>query len=185
MPMFSAESVTDFKKVVYNLLVEHHNGDSNFVYPIQVTLKDGEIKDGFTFNGDEDPEKFLPELYSKHVRKFDLTSEDYTKISIKDLYKYYKRSCMELLSKYFIKLDDSTFIYESTALFVVGSTLRDAELRIARLGTIQRKNRKTLISNASAPRPKRALSEEEKDSSDNCKNTTKSPKKRSKSSPSE
>jgi len=167
MATFATENITDFKKVIYNKLVQNHNGESNLVYPIQVTLRNGEIKDGFMFNDSQDPDKFLPELYSKHVRKCDLKMEDYSKICIKDLYKYYKRSCVELLSKYFIKFDENTFLYESLPLYIPGSSLRDAEIRIGKLGTIQRKNRKSLISDASSPRQKKRSSDSEDEDCDN------------------
>jgi len=160
LPLFTAENTTDFKRVVYNLLAEYWNGTSNHVFPIQVTLKDGSARDGFMFNEKSDPDKLLPELYAKHVRKSDLTIENYEEsICIRDLYKYYKRSCLELLAKYFIKYNDHTFIYESTPLFDPECTsLRDTESRIAKLGSIQRKHRKILVNASEPTRVKRSAS---------------------------
>eukprot|EP01119_Soliformovum_irregulare_P010052 TRINITY_DN2441_c0_g1_i1.p1 TRINITY_DN2441_c0_g1~~TRINITY_DN2441_c0_g1_i1.p1 ORF type:complete len:131 (-),score=25.83 TRINITY_DN2441_c0_g1_i1:405-797(-) len=57
---------TDWKKVLYNLLVQNHNHPSkeNPIYPIEVEVA-GETKKGFAINaGNVDPRKFLAELYA-------------------------------------------------------------------------------------------------------------------------
>jgi len=70
MPMqsFPVEKVTDFKHVIYNLLVEYHNSGNPFVQPCYV-VDSGVMRTGFRFNEKEEPEQKLPELYALHIKK--------------------------------------------------------------------------------------------------------------------
>jgi len=140
---FPPEKVNDFKHVIYNLLVENHNNPhkSNFVQPCSFE-ENGVVRTGFCFNEAENPEKKLPELYAQHIRKARLDQEDISSVFVHDLYKFYLRASVELLSKYFEKRDKYTYLYEDTPLFIPGGTLDQAEERIRNMKTRARKKRK-------------------------------------------
>jgi len=145
MASFPPESLQDFKHVLYNLLVENHNNPSasTFVQPCTME-EEGVIRQGFRFNSRQNPEKKLPELYAQHIRKARLDCEDHSSVFIQDLYKYYLRACVELLSKYFEKRDKYTYLYDDIPLFMIGETLDQAEERIKTMRTRSRKKRKIL-----------------------------------------
>jgi len=165
MESFSSDQVLDFKRVVYNLLVENFNDPTNctFVKPISVQVAPGFVKEGFQFNDAENPEKKLPELYAQHIRKAPLDKENQSSVFIQDLYKFYLRSCLELLSKYFDKKDKYTFLYDDISLFVPNGTLEDAEERISRMSTRQRKRNATDKPKSQRKRNSEELSEEDSD----------------------
>jgi len=144
MAKFVSESVVDFKHVIYNLLVDNFNSphENTFVQPITLEVAPGVFKQGFQFNENENPDKRLPELYAQHIRKADLKLENQNSVFIQDLYKFYLRACVELLSKYFVKYDKYTFLYDDTILFVVGGSIEEAEKRISKMGTIQRRQKR-------------------------------------------
>lgn len=163
MAKFVAESVVDFKHVIYNLLVDNFNSplEHTFVQPITLEVAPGVFKQGFQFNENENPDKRLPELYAQHIRKADLKLENQSSVFIQDLYKFYLRACVELLSKYFVKYDKYTFLYDDTILFVVGGSIEEAEKRISKMGTIQRRQKRNKGEQdfkKSAPKPKRGAS---------------------------
>jgi len=140
---FPPESLQDFKHVLYNLLVEHHNNPSSSTFLQPCTLEeDGVIRHGFRCNATQNPEKKLPELYAQHIRKARLDCEDQSSVFIQDLYKYYLRACVELLSKYFEKRDKYTYLYDDIPLFVPGESLEQAEERIKTMKTRARKKRR-------------------------------------------
>jgi len=143
MECFTAERVGDFKHLIYNLLVENYNhpDKETFVQPCTI-LENGEQREGFRFDENDNPEKKLPILYAKHVRKANLQSEDQGSIFIQDLYKFYLRASLELLSKYFEKQDRFTFLYDDIPLFVPGGALEEAEERITKMSTRQRKGKR-------------------------------------------
>jgi len=145
MQAFPIEKVNDFKHVIYNLLVENHNSPhkSNFVQPCTIE-ESGVMRHGFCFNEAENPEKKLPELYAQHIRKARLDQEDISSVFVHDLYKFYLRASVELLSKYFEKRDKYTYLYEDVPLFVPNGTLEQAEERIRNMKTRARKKRKLL-----------------------------------------
>jgi hypothetical protein len=145
MDKFPPDKVTDFKHVIYNLLVDNHNnlGESSFVRPC-IVEENGVMRSGFCFTEGSNPEKRLPELYAKHIRKCRLDLEDDSSILIQDLYKYYMRACVELLSKYFEKLDKYTYLDDDVHLFVPNGTLEDAEKRIKNMPTRSRKKKRKL-----------------------------------------
>jgi len=147
MQAFPIEKVNDFKHVIYNLLVENHNSPhkSNFVQPCTME-ENGVIRHGFCFNEAENPEKKLPELYAQHIRKARLDQEDISSVFVHDLYKFYLRASVELLSKYFEKRDKYTYLYEDVPLFVPNGTMEQAEERIRNMKTRARKKRKLLPS---------------------------------------
>lgn len=90
----------------------------------------------------EHPDKKLPELYAYHIRKARLDLEDQSSIFIQDLYKFYLRACLELLGKYFQKIDKYTFLYDDdTPLFVPGTSLKQAEERMRKMRTRARKRK--------------------------------------------
>jgi len=145
MESFPQEKVTDFKHIIYNLLVENHNSrdQNSFVRPCQLVDYDGEIRTGFCFNEELQPDKRLPEMYAQHIRKAPkLELENQSSIFIQDLYKFYLRACVELLSKYFDKRGKYTYLYDDTPLFVEGGSLEEAEARIKHMKTRARKKRK-------------------------------------------
>lgn len=143
MEGFPMAKVNDFKKVLYNLLVESHNnpGKSNLVTPWNVT-QHGNTKHGFKFNPAQDPDKRLAELYAQHIRKGRLDTCDQNSVFIQDLYKFYLRACVELLSKYFEKIDRHTYAYDDIPLFIPGGSMADAETRIKAMKTRARRNKK-------------------------------------------
>jgi len=142
---FPVESLQDFKHVLYNLLVEQYNNPSASTFLQPCTLEeDGVIRHGFRFNSRQNPEKKLPELYAQHIRKARLDCEDQNSVFIQDLYKYYLRACVEVLSKYFEKRDKYTYLYDDIPLFVPGETLEQAEERIKTMKTRARKKRRIM-----------------------------------------
>jgi hypothetical protein len=145
MQSFPLEKVNDFKHVIYNLLVENHNNPhkSNFVQPCTIE-ENGIIRQGFCFNESENPEKKLPELYAQHIRKARLEQEDISSVFVHDLYKFYLRASVELLSKYFEKRDKYTYLYEDVPLFLPNGTLEQAEERIRNMKKRARKKRKLI-----------------------------------------
>jgi hypothetical protein len=145
MASFPQESLQDFKHVLYNLLVEYHNNPSSSTFLQPCTMEeDGSIRHGFRFNSRQNPEKKLPELYAQHIRKARLDCEDQSSVFIQDLYKYYLRACVELLSKYFDKRDKYTYLYDDIPLFVPGESLEQAEERIKTMKTRARKKRRIM-----------------------------------------
>jgi len=145
MQAFPLEKVNDFKHVIYNLLVEYHNNPhkSNFVQTCNIE-DNGVMRTGFCFNEAENPEKKLPELYAQHIRKARLDQEDISSVFVHDLYKFYLRASVELLSKYFEKRDKYTYLYEDVPLFIQNGSLEQAEERIRNMKTRARKKRKVL-----------------------------------------
>jgi hypothetical protein len=147
MESFVPEKVTDFKHVIYNLLVDNHNNPEKFTFVQPCSIKEkGQTKIGFCFNEKENPDKKLPELYALHIRKARLDMEDSTSVFIQDLYKYYLRACVELLSKYFEKLDKYTYLYEDIHLFLPNGSLEEAEQRMKSMKTRSRKKRMKMAS---------------------------------------
>jgi len=147
MEKFPAESVCDLKHIIYNLLVEHHNHPTqpSLIQPFQLT-ECGLPGIGFRFVESQKPELRLPELYSQYIRKARLDLADPDCIFTQDLYRFYLRACLELLSKYFKKLDKWTYLfYENEPLFVPGLTLEEAEIRVRNHRTIQRKRKKDVL----------------------------------------
>jgi len=145
MASFEPDQVVDFKHLIYNLLVESFNNpeQETFVIPCTVEVASGVYRDGFQFNESMNPDKRLPELYAQHIRKADLQLENQESVFIQDLYKFYLRACLELLAKYFEKRDKYTFLYDDIPLFVPGDTLEQAEMRMSKMGTRQRKHKRT------------------------------------------
>jgi len=145
MPKFSQDKVNDFKHVIYNLLVDGYNSGNPkncIVFPIDQE-SGGKVRDGFQFNEKLDTEKRIPELYGYHMRGSRLEDENQMSPFIQDLYKSYLRSALELLGKYFQKVDKYCFLYEDNLpLFVPGGTLSDAESRIKKMKSKSRKSYK-------------------------------------------
>jgi len=155
MESFPLVKVNDFKKVIYNLLVDNHNAPSSdsFVVPYAAGRRGG-----FRFNPDLNPDKRLAELYALHIRKGRLDTENQNSVFIQDLYKFYLRACIELLSKYFEKIDKYTYMYDDIPLFLANGSLADAEVRI--------KNMKTRARRAKEQSTKRRKKSRKDDSSD-------------------
>lgn len=142
MEKFPDDSLNDFKHIVYNLLVENHNDPSfTLVKPIQIEVK-GILRTGFQFSKDKNPEKIIPELYAKHIRKGDLREEKAQSMFIQDLYKFYMRASVELMSKYFEKRDKLTYLDEEIPLFIPNGSFSDAEERIKKIVARTRRKRK-------------------------------------------
>jgi len=152
MDKFPLDKVSDFKHVIYNLLVDHYNCPDlvPFIEPVSIVL-DGEIRTGFRFPETYNPEKKLPELYAQHIRRARLDLENQDSIFIQDLYKFYLRAVLELLAKYFEKCDKYTFLDDEAPLFVPGTLIKDAEARMKTMRTRARK-RKTANREGKKPR---------------------------------
>jgi len=145
MDIFPPSSINDFKHVLYNLLVENHNNPltCSFLQPFScVDEKTGKSKDGFRFNSMENPDKKLPELYAHHIKKARLDWEDSSSVFIQDLYRYYMRACVELMSKYFEKKDKYSYLYDEVPLFVPNESLEEAETRLKGMKSRARMRRK-------------------------------------------
>jgi len=153
MEKFPLDKVSDFKHVIYNLLVDHFNNPElvPFIEPVQIVL-DGEVRTGFRFPESYNPEKKLPELYAQHIRRARLDLENQDSIFIQDLYKFYLRAVLELLAKYFEKCDKYTFLDDDAPLFVPGTSIKEAE---ARMKTMRTRARKRKSANREAKKPAR------------------------------
>mmetsp|Transcript_716 Transcript_716/g.975 ORF Transcript_716/g.975 Transcript_716/m.975 type:complete len:281 (+) Transcript_716:165-1007(+) len=142
MKRFTEDKVHDFKHVIYNCLVDNYNSPEEFTFvQIYTTNIRGTTRHGFRFNEQMQPEKRLPELYSRHIRKARLELQDQNSVFIQDLYKFYLRACIELLSKYFEKVNKWTYLYEDVPLFVANESPADAEERIRTMRTRTRKKK--------------------------------------------
>jgi len=134
---------------MYNLLVESYNNDPNesLVSFVEIQM-DGQLRSGFQFNENFDPEKRIAELYSYHMRHGRLDLENQDSIFIQDLYKFYLRYALELLSKYFHRAPSSfgkwVFLCDKVALFLPGGSLQEAEDRIKKMKTRSRKRLNTI-----------------------------------------
>lgn len=150
MEKFPEDRVKDFKHVIYNLLVDYYNNPNGntpnvgLVQPYECEDETGNVRTGFFFDEKMLPEKRLPELYAWHIRKSRLQDQDQECVLIQDLYKFYMRACVELLSKYFEKVDKYTFLDDDPdcPLFVPGGSLLAAEKRIRNMRTRARKSKK-------------------------------------------
>jgi len=153
MEKFPLDKVSDFKHVIYNLLVDHHNNPDMvpFIEPVRIVLE-GDIRTGFRFPENYNPEKKLPELYAQHIRRARLDLENQESIFIQDLYKFYLRAVLELLAKYFEKCDKYTFLDDDAPLFVPGTSLKEAE---ARMKTMRTRARKRKNANRESKKPVR------------------------------
>jgi len=142
MEKFPLDKVSDFKHVIYNLLVDHFNNPElvPFIEPVSLVL-DGEVRTGFRFPESYNPDKRLPELYAQHIRRARLDLENQDSIFIQDLYKFYLRAVLELLAKYFEKCDKYTFLDDDAPLFVPGTSIKEAELRMKTMRTRARKRK--------------------------------------------
>eukprot|EP01119_Soliformovum_irregulare_P025787 TRINITY_DN963_c0_g1_i1.p1 TRINITY_DN963_c0_g1~~TRINITY_DN963_c0_g1_i1.p1 ORF type:complete len:307 (+),score=43.31 TRINITY_DN963_c0_g1_i1:104-922(+) len=143
MQSFPTTCVMDWKHVLYNLLVENHNSpDGNTILvPCQVE-SNGELKSGFYINADHDPKKRLAEIYALHIRKDDLVKMDVDSSLRDDLYRYYLRCALQLMTKYFQKAGPWTYLFDGTPLFVPNETIHDAASRLKTLETRQRRRKK-------------------------------------------
>jgi len=145
MEKFTSSEIVDFKHVIYNLLVENHNDPANNRLVVPYTREDPSpstkgrtiSRTGFQFNVVLRPEKFVPELYAKHLRQAHLDNEDGSSILVQDLYKFYLRACTELMSKYFEKVDKWTYLYylDGLPLFVPNEDLFEARNRLRKMKT--------------------------------------------------
>jgi hypothetical protein len=119
--------------------VEYQNNpsDSCLVRPYSVIEK-GVLREGFAFNEKAQPELRLAELYALHIRNARLDIEDKDKTLIKDLYKFYYRAGVALLSKYFDRSGKYGYLYQDIPLFVPGESLEEADARIRAMKTKER-----------------------------------------------
>jgi len=150
MQPFPDERLTDFKHIIYNLLVENFNNitynKNTLVQPI-LYKAESVHKTGFKFNETHNPSKRLAELYAYHIRKCRLDLEPQSSVFIQDLYKFYLRAACELLGKYFQKVNKYTYLYVDEPLFIAGETLDLAENRIKSMTTINRKKKSKKTNN--------------------------------------
>jgi len=153
MRKFPSNEIGDLKHVIYNLLVDNHN-DPDHCKRVTCFSKNGRL--GFQFNSLENPEKFVPEMYAFHLRGQCLEQQQKGSVLIQDLYKFYLRACVELLSKYFEKVDKWSYLYFCTGLplFVPNEDLSEARNRLMRMKSRSRaavasKKRKRTVDYAS------------------------------------
>lgn len=146
MDKFALSEKTDFKHIVYNLLVDSYNypndPDCNFIQHYELEI-DGVRRIGFRFTNEEISDKRLAEMYCYHAKKVNLENHGLESVLVQDLYKFYLRSCLELLAKYFEKSkeDRYTFWYsDDHVLFVPGGSLDQAAKRIRNMKTRARRN---------------------------------------------
>jgi len=147
MKSFSQAQVSDWKHVLYNLLVESHNsedGTATLVSPVEV-MHCGQRRQGFSFNPNMQPRKRIAELYAHHVRKETLSEQDPKSNFTEDLYKYYLRCAYQLMCKYFMKVGPFTYVYEEVPLFIAGESLADAEDRLRNIDTKHRRKKKRAL----------------------------------------
>lgn len=143
MKKFPDEEVHDFKHVLYNCLVDNYNSPNKATFVQIFSVKqNGVVRHGFKFNEKENPEKRLAELYALHLRKARLDVQDQNSVFIQDLYKFYLRSCVELLTKYFEKRSKWTYLYDDVELFVPDGTLAEAADRIKSMKSRFRRKKK-------------------------------------------
>eukprot|EP01119_Soliformovum_irregulare_P009364 TRINITY_DN2262_c0_g2_i1.p1 TRINITY_DN2262_c0_g2~~TRINITY_DN2262_c0_g2_i1.p1 ORF type:complete len:221 (-),score=75.43 TRINITY_DN2262_c0_g2_i1:24-686(-) len=143
MDLFPQDRLCDWKHVLYNLLVEHHNSEtkSTLLQPCEV-FHQGKMRIGFCLNPFLNPKKQLAELYALHIRKGELHKQVNSPIFVEDLYKFYLRAAFQLMAKYFQKVGAWTYLYEDIPLFISNETLGQAEDRLRLLETRQRKRMK-------------------------------------------
>jgi len=145
MQSFPSSMIADFKHLIYNKLVEHYNVSQQLqshstpcyfeVEPCTFTEMDGRLRSGFQINN---AEKTLPYLYALFFKKENLLELNLPQVLKEDLRRYYLRSGLELLSKYFQRRNGSIFLYNSVPLFIPGGSLLEAEQRIRSMKTRSR-----------------------------------------------
>ena len=81
-------------------------------------------------------------MYAWHLRKARLDVQDQNSVFIQDLYKFYLRSCIELLTKYFEKRSKWTYLYDDIPLFVPDGTLAEAADRMKKMRSRFRKKKR-------------------------------------------
>eukprot|EP01114_Cavostelium_apophysatum_P024850 TRINITY_DN98_c0_g1_i1.p1 TRINITY_DN98_c0_g1~~TRINITY_DN98_c0_g1_i1.p1 ORF type:complete len:222 (-),score=60.09 TRINITY_DN98_c0_g1_i1:22-687(-) len=140
METFPPEQVSDLKHLLYNLLVDNYNNPDKPAVVQRICVEEkGTLRNGFRFVESMKPHKVLPELYAQYIRRGRLDMmKDSQSVLVQDLYKYYLRSCLELLGKYFQKTEKYVFLYEEVELFVEGSSIEDAQERIKTMKTRSR-----------------------------------------------
>jgi len=138
--------VTQWKHVLYNLLVDNHNSPKvhTFCRPYTVRKLDEVIgtvveRKGFRFDVKQNPSKKLAEMWALYEKRKDLSVSTLPEVFKVDIYKSYLRSCLDLMAKYFEKEDKWTFLYYETPLFLPNETLCDG---LARLKILPAKGRK-------------------------------------------
>eukprot|EP01119_Soliformovum_irregulare_P001400 TRINITY_DN11102_c0_g1_i1.p1 TRINITY_DN11102_c0_g1~~TRINITY_DN11102_c0_g1_i1.p1 ORF type:complete len:270 (+),score=30.82 TRINITY_DN11102_c0_g1_i1:700-1509(+) len=137
MEPFNWENNT-WKHVIYNLLVSHHNSRVGIASPCTIQMRDGTLRDGFKFDPSQEPKKYLAELYASHVKHIDLPTLDTRTCNVADLYKKYLRAALQLMSKYFGKAANWTYVYDSIPLFIPNETLEEAKDRLKLIGPRKR-----------------------------------------------
>jgi len=135
---FPENQIKNMKHVIYNLLVDglENTGENVLVKPIV----EGGLHRGFELVNGETTKRKLAELYAFHVRKVNLLFENEHSLAIRDLYKFYTRDCLQLMSKYFERKGRDKFYYIDIPLYVENDTLEKAEDRILMMRTKDRKN---------------------------------------------
>eukprot|EP01119_Soliformovum_irregulare_P003082 TRINITY_DN13383_c0_g1_i1.p1 TRINITY_DN13383_c0_g1~~TRINITY_DN13383_c0_g1_i1.p1 ORF type:complete len:217 (+),score=47.64 TRINITY_DN13383_c0_g1_i1:770-1420(+) len=143
MTPFPADQ-TDWKKILYNLLVENHNepSDQNPIYPLEVEVE-GTLRSGFAINTKScDPKKFLAELYAARKRQGALKDLDPVAPATQALYTHYSRAADQLMSKYFDRVGKHVYAYGDTPLFIPGGELLEAADRIKGIETKSRRKKR-------------------------------------------
>jgi len=126
------------KHALYNLLVDNHNNYAVFGYlnAVNYLVRPCVVNNcsGFEFE-DCKMEKTMGELYTYYTKGIRLEGQDIPLIFLEDLYKYYARSCTDLLRKYFHKVGMCTYLYlnENNPLFIPDGPLDEARVRINKI----------------------------------------------------
>eukprot|EP01119_Soliformovum_irregulare_P021353 TRINITY_DN7088_c0_g1_i1.p1 TRINITY_DN7088_c0_g1~~TRINITY_DN7088_c0_g1_i1.p1 ORF type:complete len:264 (+),score=49.25 TRINITY_DN7088_c0_g1_i1:285-1076(+) len=143
MQSFPESEIYDWKHVLYNLLVDHHNRTDKskcLIAPCDV-LHRGKTRMGFSVNPSADPKKRFAELFARYIRNASLDRKDIPSPFGEDLYKYYYRSASQLMAKYFTKVGANTYLYDDVPLFYSGETLDKAKLRLKLVKTKERRRK--------------------------------------------
>jgi len=104
-----------------------------------------EEREGLDFvSTKNDPCKLLAEMYADRTRGQKLDHLNGESVLVQDLYKFYARSCVEVLRKYFLKIDDYVFLYKDpdSPLFVPNETIEEAKERLKGILPTKTKKRK-------------------------------------------
>eukprot|EP01118_Nematostelium_gracile_P011859 TRINITY_DN4276_c0_g1_i1.p1 TRINITY_DN4276_c0_g1~~TRINITY_DN4276_c0_g1_i1.p1 ORF type:complete len:241 (+),score=52.86 TRINITY_DN4276_c0_g1_i1:80-724(+) len=145
---FPEEMVTDIKHVIFNLLADNYlnPNEKSLIQPFELKKNEcGMSGRGFRFVEEMRPENRLPELYSQYIKRVRLDLEDPKCIFTQDLYRCYLRASLELLSKYFRKLDKWTYLFhDDRPLFVPGLTIEEAQERVKNQKTIARTKKRKI-----------------------------------------
>eukprot|EP01119_Soliformovum_irregulare_P007245 TRINITY_DN19648_c0_g1_i1.p1 TRINITY_DN19648_c0_g1~~TRINITY_DN19648_c0_g1_i1.p1 ORF type:complete len:183 (+),score=32.23 TRINITY_DN19648_c0_g1_i1:155-703(+) len=151
MEMFAEWELTDWKHVMYNQMVLSYNYPERqtLIHPCDISHQ-GNYHLGFVINCDIDYKMELAELFAIYNKQRSLKHSNLKPNYREDLTNYYYKCVTQLMSKYFTRIGQGTYIYEEMPLFVAGESIQDARVRLATLGTKQRCSKRKKTSETSS-----------------------------------